>query len=504
MKKNSKYLISDLIFTFACLLIMSGTSYALYQDINERIDFSKNQQVGHIVFKRNSAQRKYASYSVWEHLNQKSPLYNKDTIRTSENSDVRLVLEGGIEVALEQQSLIFVMMTPRGFEIDFQGGEIHSIAVNRMTVKYRNSTITLEKGTNFSLCELDNNSVELTVNKGSAHVENSDAGIIKNVTDNESATITSNNVQITALQFRDCFPPNNTILVSPDDKMPVNLTWKTEVSGTKVIVARNVQFSEIVASKENAENLNIDLSPGLYYWKLISNSTESRTFSFEILKEKTPLIISPANNSNLIKSDKGFFEISWLTRGRADSYQVNIYKDGSDSPIESALTKNNSTMLDMPAEGTYQLVVTPIYHFGAAKKDMNSEAITVYVNSSAEKIPVKVLTPSAQTAISLEAALHNGILCSWNSTRGKCRVELFSDNGSGHASGDPIFSEETEKNSIRLTGNFKTGSYIIRVTPLSNSYSEGETHFQLNEGVGLTLISPTINSHFKAGSDITF
>ena len=407
MKKNSKYLIRDLIFTFVCLLVISGTSYSLYQDITERIDFSKNQQVGHIVFKRNSAHRKYASYSVWEHLNQKSPLYNKDTIRTSKDSDVRLVLEGGIEVALEQQSLIFVIMTPRGFEIDFQGGEIHSIAVNRMTVRYRNSTITLEKGTSFSLCELDNNSAELTVNRGNAHIENSGSDIIKNVTGNEKATITSSSVQITALQFKDCFPPNNTILVSPDKKIPVNFTWKTEVPETTVIVARDVQLNDIVTTADNAKGCNIELSPGRYYWKLVSSSTESRTFSFEVLEEKTPLITTPVNNSNLEKSGKDSFEVSWLTRGRADSYQVNIYKDGSDSPIESALTKNNSTMLDMPAEGTYQLVVAPIYHFGAAKKDMNSEAITVYINSSAEKTPVDVITPSTQAAVSLEAALHN-------------------------------------------------------------------------------------------------
>ncbi|MDA3898922.1 MAG: FecR domain-containing protein [Spirochaetes bacterium] len=504
MKKNSKSLSNDLIFTIICFLILGSTAYALYVDINTGLDFTRDQQVGTIIFKRNSAQRKHAQHPQWEHLEKTSPLFNNDSIRTGKDSDARLILDGELEVALRQQTLIFVSLHSRGFEINFEGGEIHSIAKTRLQIKYRNSSIVVKQGTNFSLQEIEDGTVELTINKGSASVKNAGTDSIKTVADNETATITSQNIHIQSLVFKNCYPPNNILLISSNDQMRVPFDWDSITQTAQLTIATDPEFKNQIFNKEtNSHKLELTPMPMQmqYYWKLSSGNNESPVYNFSIVQERPPLIVQPSDGSTITPAQAGqpaTFGVTWLTRAEADSYTVTLYKDGDDQPVVTRETRNNSLSITARDSGLYRIIVTPRYHFSSSTDSMQSEPVTINITNEATHAGPAITSPADGSVVPLLPS----ILASWSSTGNSYRVNIYRIGNDD----TPEATILTAKNSALLSGDFRPGTYTLSVASLNNDGSEDTTTttFTFDSEPGLSLITPSEGSNFLPEESIPF
>ena len=96
-----------------------------YQDINSFSLKNNERTVAIISFKRNTVQRKFIDNDIWEKLNNLSPVYNGDKIRTSNNSEVFADFEeSGSKIQLNENSLIQIFDNKKEKAIDFIGGEI--------------------------------------------------------------------------------------------------------------------------------------------------------------------------------------------------------------------------------------------------------------------------------------------------------------------------------------------------------------------------------------------
>ena len=82
-----KLLSSDFLALGISAIIISTFSVLLYADFTKKIEVDGVKQIGTITFKREIAQRKYQSQVVWEEVKQSYPVYNNDSIRTSEDSE---------------------------------------------------------------------------------------------------------------------------------------------------------------------------------------------------------------------------------------------------------------------------------------------------------------------------------------------------------------------------------------------------------------------------------
>src|SRR5271157_5574126 len=118
---------NDLFAVGISALVIMTCSALLYAELTRRVESSGAKQIGTIVFKREVAQRKYASQVIWEDLEQNTPVYNNDTVRTAEMSEARINLNGTY-VNLDENSLILLSLTKEGININFSHG---SISANR-------------------------------------------------------------------------------------------------------------------------------------------------------------------------------------------------------------------------------------------------------------------------------------------------------------------------------------------------------------------------------------
>ena len=118
----------DLLAVGISACIITVCSVLLYADYSTRAGAGDAKQIGTITYKKKTAQRKYASQVVWEDLEQNTPVYNNDSIRTADLSEAIVHLGDGTSINIDENSLILLATTGTGINIDFSHG---SISANR-------------------------------------------------------------------------------------------------------------------------------------------------------------------------------------------------------------------------------------------------------------------------------------------------------------------------------------------------------------------------------------
>lgn len=126
-KKNTKFKLNKgNLFIFVFCPILSALSLGLfYKDINSFSLRNNEKAVATIYFRRNTVQRKFIDDDLWERLNNKSPIYNGDKIRTSDNSEAFASFkDSDSKIQIKENSLIQILHDSNGKSIDFLSGEI--------------------------------------------------------------------------------------------------------------------------------------------------------------------------------------------------------------------------------------------------------------------------------------------------------------------------------------------------------------------------------------------
>ena len=116
MNQKTRYksaLINSLIVSF-CLVVCAGSLWLFWVDLNTSSVRNDKNQIATISFKYKIAQRKFMDRVVWERLQNDNPLYDGDTIRTSEGSSATIAFDNGILVDVRENSMIQIAYTQEG------------------------------------------------------------------------------------------------------------------------------------------------------------------------------------------------------------------------------------------------------------------------------------------------------------------------------------------------------------------------------------------------------
>jgi hypothetical protein len=501
LKRNSLLMNKDIYFTLICIGIIVLTSITLNNDINSRITNNDAVRVGEITFKRNSARRQYDGYLVWEELDRTSPVFNLDTIQTSEDSDAHLLLDGGIDIALAENALVVVNTSPQGFDIEFSGGEINTTASKQLMIRYESTVIVLDEGTSFSMKETENNTAELTVYDGNATVKRGDA--TQEVSGNSKAELTQNAVSVNALNFQKRRPLNSKILVSNENSMNVTFDWSSNLTDETLLVSKNRAFtSSVYSGKEPA---TVDLETGRYFWKISTSTSESEVFSFTIVKEPLPKILAPQNGESLpTMSGDAKFEVRWLNQGNADSFTLLVYQQGSSSPFKEINTFNNSAFVSELSDGAYQVRVRSNFSFAQDAKEHISEPVTFTVAKRAGIPSVQISAPKQNAQIPTASTDDNGIFISWKTVREikQYKVSLYSTDSSTNA----IFTSTVNGSSTSADVKLIPGDYTVSVVPIyeNREGNPSTVDFRVVDLVAPRLLSPTTSQLYSVSQPVQF
>lgn len=126
-KRNTrlKASLADILLFILCSLGAATALGLYYKDINSWSLKNNEVAVAKIYFKKNVVQRKFIDNDIWERVNQESPIYNGDKIRTAQDSEIHAQFEKtGTKIQLKENSLIQIFSNKKEKSIDFLSGEI--------------------------------------------------------------------------------------------------------------------------------------------------------------------------------------------------------------------------------------------------------------------------------------------------------------------------------------------------------------------------------------------
>ena len=179
MQKKIKFrspLIDFLVVVF-CLSVSGCFIWLFWQDLNKTTSRTDKDAIATISFKHNIAQRKYSDRIVWERLQQNTPLYDNDFIRTVDLAQATIRFKDGTTLDVYENSMLQVSYSEEtGVRLSIDGGDIQVAASEKAkNVAIRladGSTVNMDAGASLSArSDTKENKQNIEVKGGSANVQ---------------------------------------------------------------------------------------------------------------------------------------------------------------------------------------------------------------------------------------------------------------------------------------------------------------------------------------------
>ncbi len=333
--------------------IITVCSVLLYADYAIREGAGDAKRIGTITYKKKVAQRKYASQVVWEDLEQNTPVYNNDTIRTADLSEAIVNLEDGTSINVDENSLILLAATGAGINIDFSHG---SITANRaagatgdagqVTIQSKEAVVSLDKG-DVKLSKTGDMGMDVTVTAGTAEIKTGD--VEKTIAKDEKAVITKDRqAKVVRLNLKLSSPRPNENLVTAAAAMPVSFAWeKAEgVGAVSLEIARDGGFTRGVMTRPTAGTAHVEnLAEGAYYWRIRAFNTAtgapeySDTRKIGVIRDLPLRLLYPRNNEIMSYSVKPpIINLRWAENRLATEYIVEVTRDQAFRSVDRSVT----------------------------------------------------------------------------------------------------------------------------------------------------------------------
>ncbi|MDR2965483.1 MAG: hypothetical protein LBU88_06885 [Treponema sp.] len=375
-KKSLKFKAIDLAIILFCLAGSVTSGAVFWQEYNRTLTKLNEDPIGTIVFKKRTAQRKFIDRSVWDTLKQTSPVYNGDTIRTIEFSEVIINFKDEVtHLALYEKTLIQVFYSEvDGAKIDFTGGQMEiDSGSGSVTITSGSSAITIEGQVNLDK-RSEGFSLSVLEGEASFNGEKIEAGNILTL----NAEGERDNRPAIALTS---FGSSARIIGTPGQVTPVVFSWNTVNFNpdTFVIVeiARDGNFNNIVETRTvtGVSSVSIPVRDGNYWWRAYPAQAEVSlrgnlvpandiypSGTLEVIPLSTASLISPAVSAEFALIDSANIPLSWTAAQGASSYLLEISSFANmNNPVVSRRIEGTSVIQTGMEAGRWYWRVTPIF-----------------------------------------------------------------------------------------------------------------------------------------------
>ena len=446
----------DIIFLSLCFAAIILCAVTLHQRLNKKI-IAVGEEIGVLIIKRNVTQRKQNKEVFWENVKDSYPLYNRDTIRTGNNSSALIKLKDGTQLDLEENTLIVVDFLPNaaGSSIDVGQGSLRARralpsdgkegtagvagvaagqasgaqagVVSTLQIRASGQTINVGNADIHLQQKQGQKSVNLTVNRGKLKIASASGGT-KTLGTNQKLNIdASGRLKIRDLYFILQQPQDGSRFVTNRKKSPLSFSWqkaskkKQSPGGPVLQISKKSNFSRVIhqfALTEKNNSLKTNVSHGLYFWRIAYLPSQSRSYKglsaiygFTILKSEEVRLESPPNKHII-----SFFEneplvnLSWSNNPFAYSYDVEIAKDRKFKQVVVKKTVQGSSTSLILGEGSYYWRVRVKSFIKKAEKLSNTRSFSVQRTA---KKDLKIELIDANKGDIWRGFLPIGVLFSW-------------------------------------------------------------------------------------------
>ncbi len=281
---------SNTLVPVAGAVIIAVFSLLLYFDMKGGRTSSQSEEIGTIVFKRQTAQRKYAEQVVWDDLAQSVPVYNYDTIRTADMSEAVIKLKDGTEIALNENSMILLVMSSDDASVEFMRG---SIAANRddtgrkLNITAGGAVVSLGEGA-LNLARGRGEGLDVTLNRGSALVK---SGESEKEVATDQRIVVAGDVRVFDLKIRLAAPGPNEYFFTPAGKAAIVFSWEPALREGQAWLetATDPSFAALTATRAvSGKTATLARPGGIAYWRV---RTADRTTGKVEVSESRRLVV---------------------------------------------------------------------------------------------------------------------------------------------------------------------------------------------------------------------
>lgn len=442
---------------------MALCSYFLYRELTERIDKTGGEVIGTVTFKKRSASRRYSENVIWEEIEQESEVFNYDAIRTQEYSSATVSLKDGTKIELDQNTLLVVMLSDKGVNINFDKGGVSAQsgagAKIPVTLQSKDATIALDQG-NVSVSSSDAG-MSIYVNAGSAKVAS--MGKEMNITPLEVAVLKDGVAESKKGSLFPQSPEHNANFITFGKTRSVKLAWRSEPPGNvKVEISHNNDFRNIIKSYNTGKSeLDVNLAAGDYYWRIVRGGITSHPVKFSILTDRKPDLIAPHMNQRItVTEGSEIVSFQWEKSEYASSYELTAARDMKMTDVVLTLASRINIISTPKIDaGRYYWTVRSIYPAGITA----GPALTGPYFFEVEKLKFVQMKPVPLDHGPVTTA--GPFDLSWKGVAGSknYKVELSSDSEFNNI----IETKKTYNTFVRIEKKIPEGKYFWRVSALS-------------------------------------
>ncbi|MCR5612206.1 hypothetical protein [Treponema sp.] len=529
MKKKIRSRLTSFLFIIICFLICGASLYYFFTDLNKT--FSRNEtQIAVIHFKRKLAQRKFSDSVIWDRLQQNSPLYTEDIIRTDTDAAAILSFENGVVVDLDEKTMIQIFTEKDGtLKFAVAGGSFSvdtTEAAGHVKIDIGNgSVINLDKGSRMSGSS-ENGESAIVIHEGAGSITDSDGkedfvlagdalSVDKEGNRKKLTLLVSNMNSVQRVyHFEDEMPVTE---LSLNVELPESADGTTDgadgttdgVEGTtdgvpesgsnkKIIVETSPykDFSGEVKQIEydNAKKVSLTGSGRTLYYRVYEEGDKEDASVGKIIFEtiENPVIKTPLDNSSFeIAERPAEILFSWDAGSYCDYCTIEIYKDDN-SLVAKQEVSGSSVKIDSLYQGDYSWKLIP--HYSVKSASLPDKSLTQKFSIvKREPVKIPVLSVPVENADLVLNKIVRSVLFAWQA------------DGVGNYSLE--ISHEKDFSSLLVS---EKSSELRKSIPLTiNSIPKGEYYWRVARQIaGETLYSDvrsfTVSEYVPKSTELVY
>ncbi len=251
LKKN------DVIVTAVILILDILLLILFFMNIYASFSYSTTDKLGTLTFKKRSATRKHVDALSWNMLQNNSPVYELDTIRTASGSEASVVFDDGSSLNLLENSLIKLKTkSSNDFGDVLHGSFVVQAKGEKKTLTLQGKTITMNKDAEIVIHKKSDGENEIEVTRGEIEIVQEDGEALQ-VKEFQSLTIPEEEKeQKLVVKNISCIPINpqhNEHLFTSEDGYSITFSWeffnneKMQENVSSVIIAQDKECKNVLA-----------------------------------------------------------------------------------------------------------------------------------------------------------------------------------------------------------------------------------------------------------------
>lgn len=504
---NTMRLLNDTRFVVtALLLLILLFSILLYRNLNFRANDSTEPTIGVITFKNKTVLRKYNDAVVWDLIESKTEVKNRDTIRTEGLSDAILTLNDGTKINISENSMILLDLSDKNININFAYGSFEAARVSgssgdvKMNITAGDKTVEVTNGD----VKLDKTKSELNIKVDQGEAKLTSNGKEETIVKDQVANVSESGVKVAKQMFRLVSPDDRKNILSESGVERINFSiagWNSDSvkrASPMIEVSLFPDFSKsLVREKLTSATISKKLEPGSYYWRVSYNdpSTQTRSvtevFQFRILNDPSLKLLSPKNEEVIsFSNETPVVRFVWNVLDLYSSYSVQIARDKAFTDIVTLKqTQNQSLAFDNLKEGTYFAKIKAKSSLPGIE-EKTSAVISFQIQKKTNSSPPELLEPSKGKVIA-EEQTKSQLFFSWKDDKD---FDFYQWELSSDVNFSTILQTEKIKNNFfKSTTGLKLGNYFWRVKGISKQGTRIDSKFSSFTVIAkeeLELVSP--------------